>query len=98
VQRDEALRAELPRAGSRRGVGLLSALHAHAKAPYKTDLLWETRRALNRPGRARTDSSESIPRTPPTATMKMMASVTRSIDHQVTLCAVLASAAEFPRL
>jgi hypothetical protein len=97
VQREEALRTALPRAGSH-PVGLLSALRAHAKAPYKTDLLWETRRALNRPGRARTDSSESSPRTPPTATMKMMASVTRSIDHQVTLCAVLASAAEFPGL
>jgi hypothetical protein len=35
--------------------GLLSALRAHTEAPYRTDLLWETRRALNRPGRARTD-------------------------------------------
>jgi hypothetical protein len=33
---------------------MLSALRVHAKAPYKTDLLWETLRALNRPGRART--------------------------------------------
>ena len=27
----------------------LSALRAHKKPPYKTDLLWETERALNRP-------------------------------------------------
>ena len=33
---------------------LLSALHTHTKAPCKPDLLWETLRALNRPGRART--------------------------------------------
>ena len=37
-----------------RGFGLLSALRTHTTAPYKTDLLWETLRALNRPGRART--------------------------------------------
>jgi hypothetical protein len=36
------------RAGNRR-FGLVSALHAHTKAPYKTDLLWEMR-ALKRPG------------------------------------------------
>jgi hypothetical protein len=28
---------------------LLSALRAHTKAPYKSNLLWETRRALDRP-------------------------------------------------
>ena len=32
----------------------LSALRAHTKTPYKTDLLWETLRPLKRPGRART--------------------------------------------
>ena len=36
-------------------LSVLRALRAHAKAPHKTDLLWETRRALNRPGRARRD-------------------------------------------
>jgi hypothetical protein len=41
------------RAGNRRFC-LLSALRAHAEAPYKPDLLWEMLRALNRPGRART--------------------------------------------
>ena len=41
------------RAGNRR-FGLLRARRAHTKAPYKPDLLWETLRALNRPGRART--------------------------------------------
>jgi hypothetical protein len=34
--------------------GMLSALRAHTKAPYKTDLLWKTLRALNRPWAART--------------------------------------------
>jgi hypothetical protein len=34
---------------------LLSALRTHAKAQYKSNLLWETLRALNRPGRARTE-------------------------------------------
>jgi hypothetical protein len=29
------------------GGGLLSAMRAHTNAPYKTDLLWETLRALN---------------------------------------------------
>ena len=33
---------------------LLSARCAHTKAPHETDLLLETQRALNRPGRART--------------------------------------------
>jgi hypothetical protein len=41
------------RAGNRR-FGLLSAHRARRKAPYKTDLLWETRRAGGRPGRAQT--------------------------------------------
>jgi hypothetical protein len=41
------------RAGNRR-FWRLSALRAHTKAPYKTDLLWKTPRALKRPGRART--------------------------------------------
>jgi hypothetical protein len=40
-------------AGNRR-FWLSSRLRAHTKAPYKTDLLWETLRVLNRPGRART--------------------------------------------
>ena len=30
---------------------LLNRLRAHTNAPYKTDLLWETLRALKRPGR-----------------------------------------------
>jgi hypothetical protein len=34
--------------------GLLSAQRAYAKAPYKTDWLWETLRARDRPGRTRT--------------------------------------------
>ena len=51
---DGGVVVELPaRAGNHR-FGLLSALRAHTKAPYKPDLLWETRRALNCPGRART--------------------------------------------
>jgi hypothetical protein len=41
------------RAGNRR-FGLVSALRAHTKAQYKPDVLWRTRRALDRPGRART--------------------------------------------
>ena len=36
------------RTGNRR-VWLFSALRAHTKAPYRTDLLWETLRALTRP-------------------------------------------------
>ena len=34
--------------------GRLGALRAHAEAPYKIYLLWETKRAPNRRGRART--------------------------------------------
>jgi hypothetical protein len=34
----------------------LSALRAHTEAPYKTDLLWKTLGALNRPMLARTVS------------------------------------------
>jgi hypothetical protein len=41
------------RAGNRR-FWLLSALRAHTKAPYKTDLHRKTLMALNRPGAART--------------------------------------------
>jgi hypothetical protein len=41
------------RAGNRR-FWLLSALRAHTKAPYKTDLLGKTLRAFSRPGRSRT--------------------------------------------
>ena len=41
------------RAGNSR-FGLLIALRAHTKAPYKTNLLWETLRARNRSGGART--------------------------------------------
>ena len=40
-------------AGNRR-FWLLSAARTHTKAPRKNDLLWETRRPLKRPGRART--------------------------------------------
>jgi hypothetical protein len=32
---------------------MLSALHAHTKAPYKPNLLWKTLRALNRPDHCR---------------------------------------------
>ena len=38
------------RAGNRR-FGLVSALRAHTKAPYRTDLLREMLRALKRPAR-----------------------------------------------
>ncbi len=38
--------------------GLLKVMRAHTKAPYKTDLLWEMLRALNRPRRARTEVKE----------------------------------------
>ena len=37
--------------------GMLSALRAHTKAPYKTDLLWKTLRALSHAGCARTGAS-----------------------------------------
>jgi hypothetical protein len=37
----------------------LSALRAHTKAPYKTDLHRKTLMALNRPGRARTEDREA---------------------------------------
>jgi hypothetical protein len=33
---------------------MLSAICTHVKAPYKTDLLWKTLRAIKRPGRPRT--------------------------------------------
>jgi hypothetical protein len=45
------------RAGNRR-FPQLSALYAHTKAPYKTDLLWETPRPLKRPGWARTGGED----------------------------------------
>jgi hypothetical protein len=45
------------RAGNHR-FGLLSALRAHTKAPYKNDLLRETLRALNRPRMARTEEHQ----------------------------------------
>ena len=51
----DGTRRDTGRAGNRHFC-LSSALCAHTKAPYKTDLLWETLRALNRPGRARTVS------------------------------------------
>ena len=54
-------RASGPRLGSHgtardgnRRFSRLSALCAHTKAPYKTDLLWETSRPLKRSERART--------------------------------------------
>ena len=50
-----ASRADWPQRKHR--FGPLSALRTHPKAPYKTYLLWETLRALNRPGRARTVGS-----------------------------------------
>ena len=53
VARGARPRPDLPRAGNRH-LWLLSALRAHTKAPWKTDLLWETLRVLNRPERART--------------------------------------------
>ena len=51
------------RAGNRR-FRLLSALRAHTKEPHKTDPLWETQRALNRPGRARTVALQNRVRKP----------------------------------
>jgi hypothetical protein len=42
--------ADAARAGNRR-FWLLSALRAHTKMPYKTDLYRKTLRALKRPGR-----------------------------------------------
>ena len=48
VETPEQLAASA-RAGNRRFC-LLNALRAHEKAPHKSDLLWETLRALNRPG------------------------------------------------
>ena len=52
----DQLRGHEPRLcpGRNRSFGLLSALRAHTKAPYKTDLLWTALRALHRPARART--------------------------------------------
>ena len=54
-------RAEMgtARAGSRR-FGPVSALRAHADAPHKTDLIWETLKVFKRPGRARTDAFEGL--------------------------------------
>jgi hypothetical protein len=43
---------------------LLSTLHAHTKAPYKTNFLKKTLRPLQRPGRARTDAREGHPHPP----------------------------------
>jgi hypothetical protein len=51
---DECHEVRAPRWAGNCHFRLLSALHAHTTTPYKTDLLWETLRALNRPGRART--------------------------------------------
>ena len=48
------------RAGNRR-FRPLSALRAHTKAPYKTDLHRKTLMALNRPGTARTDGDHPAP-------------------------------------
>ena len=45
---------ELPGGGGNRRFWPLSALRAHTKAPYKTDLHRKTRRALNRSWAART--------------------------------------------
>ena len=43
----------------------VNALRAHTKAPHKTDSLWETLRAFNRPGQAHTvQSSFSRSRAP----------------------------------
>ena len=44
-----------PARAENRRFWLLSALWTHTNAPYKTALLWKTLRALNRPGRARTE-------------------------------------------
>ena len=64
LERDELAEAllDLPlpaRAGNRR-FGPLSALRGRTKAPYKIDLLRETRRALKRPGWARTFSPAPV--------------------------------------
>jgi hypothetical protein len=50
---DDDLLLVLPGQVENRRFGRLSGLRARAKALYKTDLLWETQRALGRP-RART--------------------------------------------
>ena len=47
------------RAENRR-FGLLSGLRAHTKTPGKNGLIWETLRALNRPGRAQTEGQASV--------------------------------------
>ena len=49
-------RQRTARAGNRR-FRRLSARRAHTKAPKKIDLPWETLRARERPGRARTEGS-----------------------------------------
>jgi hypothetical protein len=64
--------AHCPRRNPGAVLGRLSALRAHAKAPYKMDLLWGTQRALDRPGRARTGrlrktTSETADATAPVA-------------------------------
>ena len=68
VLRGEEAREEEARLARLRGVaaraenrrfGCLSALHAHTKAPHKTDLHRKTLTALNRPGTARTAANAS---------------------------------------
>jgi hypothetical protein len=52
-RRHRAGRGRTARAGNPHFLPL-SALCAHAQSTYRSDLLWKTLRALNRPGRART--------------------------------------------
>jgi hypothetical protein len=51
--------ASTARARNRR-FGMLSALRADTKAPYKTELLWGTLRVLKRPGQARTERPQRL--------------------------------------
>ena len=52
----------LPGGAGNRRFCMLSAALAHTEGSYKPDLLWETLRALNRPGRApRTVVLEALP-------------------------------------
>ena len=50
----------LPAGAGSRCFSLLSALRAHTEAPYKTDFLWKTLRALNRPWAARTVGADAL--------------------------------------
>jgi hypothetical protein len=56
----EQRRVVLPGGAGNHRFWRLRAPHAHTKAPYKTDLLWEeTLRAPKRPGRAQTEGAQA---------------------------------------